>query len=45
LAAAPAGLLDWQGEQALGLDTEIRYLIGLAAVCDGKYATLDTTTN
>lgn len=44
-AATPAGLLDWQGEQALRLDTETRYLIGLAAVCDGKYAILHTSTN
>ncbi len=44
-AATPAGLLDWHGEQALQLATETRYLIGLAAVCDGKYAVLDTSTS
>lgn len=42
-AATPAGLLDWQGEQVIQLDAECRYLIGPAAVCDGKYAILDTS--
>ena len=44
-AATPAALLDWQGERAIRLDTETRNLIGLAAVCDGKYAILDTSTS
>jgi hypothetical protein len=44
-AATPAGLLDWQGEQAILLDPQSRYLIGLAAVCDGKYSVFDTSMN
>ena len=44
-AATPAGVLDWQAEQAIQLDRQTRYLIGLAAVCDGKFAIFDTSTN
>jgi len=42
-AASPARLLDWQGERAIRLDRQTRYLIGLAAVCDGKFAIFDTS--
>jgi len=44
-AATPTGLLDWHGEQAIRLDAQTRYLIGLAALHDGKYAVLDTCTD
>jgi predicted phosphodiesterase len=44
-AATPAGVLDWQGEEAIRLDRQTRYLIGLAAVCDGKFAIFDTVEN
>jgi hypothetical protein len=44
-AATPAGVVEWQGKQAIRLDRQTRYLIGLAAVCDGKFAVFDTVAN
>jgi hypothetical protein len=43
-AATPARASDWRGEKPIRLEPENRYLIGLAAVCDGNFAIFDTTT-
>ncbi|NQT17434.1 MAG: metallophosphoesterase family protein [Planctomycetes bacterium] len=42
LIVTPAKVLDWRGEQPIRLDTEPRYLVLVAALCDGRYATFDT---
>jgi hypothetical protein len=42
LIATPAKVLDWAGEAPIRLDANERYLIVVAAVCDGRYATFDT---
>ncbi len=36
--------LDWQGNEPLVLSSEHRYLVVVAAVCDGRYAIYDTDT-
>ena len=40
----PIILLGWSGEVPLLLDPGQHYLVVIAAVCDGWYATLDTST-
>ena len=42
LAATPEGLLDWAGGSPIVLDAGKRYLVVVAAVCDGWCAVFDT---
>jgi hypothetical protein len=44
LIATPNSILDWKGEKPINLNVEDRYLVLVAALCDGKYATFDTQT-
>jgi predicted phosphodiesterase len=44
LAATPDGVLPWEGGEPLVLE-EQRYLVVVAAVCDGWCATFDTESN
>jgi hypothetical protein len=44
LLATPRKVLDWNGETRIRMDGETRYLILVAAVCDGRYAIFDTDT-
>jgi predicted phosphodiesterase len=44
LAATPDGLLPWDGGEPLLLEGQ-RYLVVVAAVCDGWCATFDTVSN
>jgi predicted phosphodiesterase len=43
LAATPEGCLPWSGREPLLLDPGQRYLVVIAAVCDGWCAFFDTT--
>lgn len=43
LAATPQGEVSWGGGRPLLLDARRRYLVAVAAVCDGWCATLDTS--
>lgn len=40
-----AGRLDWDGTRPIVLPPGERYLVVIAAVCDGRCAVFDTTTN
>jgi predicted phosphodiesterase len=42
LTATPDGILPWDGSDAVSLATDRRYLVVVAAVCDGWCATYDT---
>jgi Calcineurin-like phosphoesterase superfamily domain len=42
LAVTPEGPLDWAGDRPFLLDPDIRYLVVVAAVCDGWCAIYDT---
>jgi hypothetical protein len=42
LAVTPDGPLDWPGDRAFQLDRGIRYLVVVAAVCEGSCAIYDT---
>jgi hypothetical protein len=42
LIAKPGTILEWNGETPIRLDGDTRYLILVAAVCDGKCAIFDT---
>jgi hypothetical protein len=44
LAATPNGPLTWAGDRPLVLERDERYLVVVAAVCDGWCATFDTAT-
>jgi len=44
LIATPGVILGWAGEEPIRLDGDTRYLILVAAVCDGKFAIFDTDT-
>lgn len=43
LTATPEGIIPWDGNQAVSLTPEQRYLVVVAAVCDGWCAVYDTT--
>jgi hypothetical protein len=45
LVATPEGGLDWHGGEAILLPPPQRYLVVVAAVCDGWCATFDTDSN
>jgi hypothetical protein len=45
LAVTPDGPLDWRGDCPFQLDCETRYLVVVAAVCDGWCAIHDTTSD
>jgi hypothetical protein len=45
LAAGRDGLLDWDGSRPLSLAPPGRYLVAVAAVCDGRCAVLDDATH
>ena len=45
LAATPAGSLAWDGGGSLALDPGQRYLVVVAAVCDGWCAVFDSVRN
>jgi hypothetical protein len=45
LAVTPDGPLDWPGDRPFQLDPDIRYLVVVAAVCDGWCAIYDTTSD
>jgi len=45
LLGTPAGVLPWQGEGPMRLDTKDRYLVVVHAVWDGSFALFDTDTN
>jgi predicted phosphodiesterase len=45
LLATPTGFLDWNGSQPIVLAPPERYLIVVAAVCNGQCAVFDTNTN
>ncbi len=45
LAVTPEGPLDWPGDRPLQLDRAIRYLVVVAAVCDGWCAVYDTASD
>jgi hypothetical protein len=45
LAVTPDGPLDWPGDRPFQLDHDIRYLVVVAAVCDGWCAIYDTTSD
>jgi hypothetical protein len=40
-----AGILPWQGEEPVRLDSEDRYLVVVHAVWNGRFALFDTDTN
>jgi hypothetical protein len=42
LAATPEGCLAWGGSEPLALEPGLRYLVVVAAVCDGWAAVFDT---
>ncbi|MGP0070118.1 MAG: metallophosphoesterase family protein [Isosphaeraceae bacterium] len=44
LAVTPEGPLDWSGDRPIRLDHDRRYLVVIAAVCDGWSAVYDTDT-
>jgi hypothetical protein len=44
LMATPGVILGWEGEHPIRLDGGTRYLILVAAICDGKFAIFDTDT-
>jgi hypothetical protein len=44
MATTPESLLDWHGEAPLLLNPASRYLIVVAAVCNGSYGLFDTDT-
>lgn len=44
LAVTPQGNLDWDGTSPIRLQPHLRYLIVIAAVCDGWCAMLDTSS-
>ncbi|MDR3637219.1 MAG: metallophosphoesterase family protein [Isosphaeraceae bacterium] len=43
--ATPEGLLDWSGERPFRFEPSQRYLVVVAAVCDGFCAVYDTTAD
>jgi hypothetical protein len=45
LAVTPSGPLEWAGDDALRLDPAFRYLVVVAAVCDGWCAVYDTVSH
>jgi Calcineurin-like phosphoesterase superfamily domain len=45
LAVTPDGPLPWSGESPIQLEPEVRYLVVVAAVCDGWCAIYDTETD
>lgn len=45
LVGTPDGLLAWQGEKPIRLDSRDRHLVVVPAVYDGKCALFDTQTN
>ena len=45
LTATPTGVIPWQGAEAILLDPEQRYLVAIAAVCDGWCAVYDTANS
>jgi hypothetical protein len=44
LIARPGVILGWVGERPIRLDGDTRYLILVAALCDGRCAVFDTDT-
>lgn len=44
MMASPGRILQWSGQEPVQLDATTRYLILVAAVCDGRYAIFDTKT-
>lgn len=42
LCATPAGVVPWEGNEAASLDPECRYLVVIAAVCEGWCAIYDS---
>jgi hypothetical protein len=45
LAATESGCVEWDGGRPLVLTPPERYLVVVAAVCDGKFAVFDTETH
>jgi hypothetical protein len=45
LAVTPGGALPWSGESPIAFDPDRRYLLVVAAVCDGFCAIYDTETD
>jgi hypothetical protein len=45
LAVTPDGPLKWSGERPIPFDPDVRYLVVIAAVCDGWCAIYDTETD
>ena len=45
IARTPTERVDWSGSTPLTLDPHNRYLIQVAAVCEGRCAVLDTSAN
>jgi hypothetical protein len=45
LIATPAGRLDWDGDRPMTLAPSDRFLVVIAAVCDGWCAVFDTATS
>jgi hypothetical protein len=44
-ARTPAGKINWSGSSTLTLNPDERFLIQVAAVCDGRCAILDTSAH
>jgi hypothetical protein len=44
LIATPGTVLDWKGDEPIRFRKDERYLVVVAAVCDGRYAVFDTDT-
>jgi hypothetical protein len=44
LIATPGTILGWNGETPIRLENDSRYLVLVAAVCNGDYAIFDTDT-
>jgi hypothetical protein len=42
--ATPGSVLDWRGDEPIRFREDERYLVVLAAVCDGRHAVFDTDT-
>jgi hypothetical protein len=44
MAVTPEGPVDWRGESPMGMAADVRYLVVVAAVCNGWCAIYDTDT-
>ena len=45
LLVTPEGLRPWSGDEPTVLEVGSRYLVAIHAVCEGKCALFDTSTN